>query len=116
LSRSRTLYRRDDLTDLMPLGQMEPHALAGQSYRLVLTATLVTRVFGNRVTNAALSEGGYVQWTGENDWWKPSGRVYFSPGDADPPPVEVAEARAHFCVLRRAVDAFGATSRVAYDA
>lgn len=115
VGRSRTLYRRDDLTALLPLGFAQAQALPGESYRLALTPGLIARVFGSTVTDPMLAEGGYVQLAGQPDWWVPSGRVFYSPGDADLPAQELAEARAHFYLPRRAVDALGGGSRVAYD-
>lgn len=41
----RTLYRRDDLTGLLRLGDLQPLALAGESYRLAFTPGLLTQVF-----------------------------------------------------------------------
>ncbi|MEV7026813.1 SpvB/TcaC N-terminal domain-containing protein, partial [Kitasatospora sp. NPDC093558] len=41
----RTLYRRDDLTALLPLGHAEPRALPGESYRLAFTTKLIATVF-----------------------------------------------------------------------
>ena len=116
VERTRTLYRRDDLTALLPLGGAQSGALPGESYQLALTPGIVTRVFGSRVTDATLLEGGYVRPPGEADWWIPSGRLFYSPGDADTPAAELAEARAHFYQVRRAVDPFGAVSRITYDA
>ncbi|HEX8138507.1 MAG TPA: SpvB/TcaC N-terminal domain-containing protein [Pyrinomonadaceae bacterium] len=117
VERSRTLYRSDDLTMLLPLRVIGSQALPGETYRLALTPGLITRIFGPaRVTNAILFEGGYVRPPGEANWWIPSGRVFYSPGDADAPAQELAEARAHFYQPRRAVDPFGAVSRVTFDA
>ena len=36
----RTLYRRDDLTGLLPLGDLQPLALPGESYKLAFTPGL----------------------------------------------------------------------------
>ncbi len=113
VERSQTLYRSDDMAALLPLGVIESHALPGESYRLALTQGLITRIFGTRVNGAILAEGGYVQRSG--DWWIPSGRIFFSPGTADTPSQELAEARAHFYLPRRLVDPFGATSRTDHD-
>jgi RHS repeat-associated protein len=115
---TRTLYRRDDLEGLLALGELEPLALPGESYRLALTAGLVTRVFGTLVPNATLTEGGYVQLPGSggsSDWWIPSGRTFYSPGDTDSSAKELGEAHGHFYLPRRAVNSFGAVTRVAYD-
>jgi RHS repeat-associated protein len=113
--RSQTQYRSDDLTALLPLGTVHSLGLPGESYRLALTQGLTARIFGARVNDAILLEGGYVRLAGQNDWWIPSGRVFYSPGDADSPVQELAAARAHFYKPRRAVDPFQAVSRVDYD-
>ncbi|WP_068923245.1 SpvB/TcaC N-terminal domain-containing protein [Planobispora rosea] len=42
---SRTLYRRDDLDGLLPLGVLQPLALPGEDYRLALTPGLLAQVF-----------------------------------------------------------------------
>jgi RHS repeat-associated protein len=116
VERTRTLYRSDDLTALLPLRTAGSNGLAGESYHLVLTPGLITRVFGARVTDAILIEGGYFRPAGETDWWIPSGRNFYSAGDGDSPAQELAEAKAHFYRPRRTVDPFGAIARVAYDA
>ena len=41
----RTLYRRDDLTGLLSLGDLQPLALPGESYKLAFTPGLLTEVF-----------------------------------------------------------------------
>lgn len=115
VERTRTLYRRDDMTALLPSRSLESNALPGESYRLALTPGLITRIFGARVTDAILLEGGYVHPPGETDWWIPAGRIFYSPGDADTPAQELAEARAHFYQVRRAVDPFAAIGRITYD-
>jgi RHS repeat-associated protein len=116
VARSRTLYRSDDLTALLALGQLQSGARPGESYHLALTPRLVSAVFGALVPGATLSEGGYVQLGGDPGWWVPSGRVYFSPGDSDTAAQELANAQSHFFLPRRHRDPFGAISRVSYDA
>ena len=80
----RILYRSDDLTSLLPPGQVQPLALPGQSYTAALTPGLLTAIFGTLVTAATLTEGGYVQLPGETGWWMPSGQVFYSPGRQRP--------------------------------
>ena len=111
----RTLYRRDDLTALLPPAQLQPQALTGESYQAALTPGLLSAIFGTLVPAATLTEGGYVQLPGETGWWTPSGRVYYSPGDSDTPTQELANALGQFFLPRRAVDPFGAISRAGYD-
>jgi RHS repeat-associated protein len=115
VSQGRTLYRSDDLTGLLPLGQVQPLAISGESYTAALTPGLLAGIFGTLVPPATLSEGGYVQLAGESGWWMPSGRTFLSPGDGDTPAQELANALQQFFLPRRAVDPFGAISRVAYD-
>ena len=111
---SRTLYRADDLTGLLPLRTLQSRGLPGETYTLALTHGLLDRIFGDRVDDALLAEGGYVRLDGA-DWWRPSGRIFYSPDDTDTPAQELAVAHTHFYRPRRAVDAFGAISRVDYD-
>jgi RHS repeat-associated protein len=108
-------YRTDDLSALLPLGQLQPRALIGQSYTAALTPGQLSAIFGALVPAATLTEGGYVQRPGSSNWWIPSGRLYYSPGDTDTPAQELAYALAHFFVPCRAVDPFGATARAGYD-
>ena len=56
-----------------------------------------------------------MELASESGWWVPSGRVYFSLGDADSPATELAAATSSFFMPRRAVDPFGAIARVEYD-
>lgn len=113
VDRTLTVYRRDDLEDLLPPGQLQTLALPGDAYRLALTTGLIDRIFGDRVSDATLIEGGYVQRGA--DWWIPSGRVLYSPGDGDTAATERGEARNHFYQPRRFVDPFGGITRMAYD-
>ena len=115
VARQRIRYRSDDLTALLPQGQLEPRALPGESYQAALTPGLLSAIFGPLVPAATLTEGGYVQLAGETGWWMPSGRVFFSAGDADTPAVELASALGQFFLPRRAVDPFGAITRADYD-
>ncbi len=116
IGQTSTLYRSDDLTTLLPSGQMEPLALPGESYHAALTPGLIAGVFGALVPTATLTEGQYMQLTGQSSWWMRSGRVFYSAGDTDTPAQELAAAYAHFFMARRAVDPFGAITRVDYDA
>lgn len=112
---TRTLYRSDDLAGLLPPGTMESHALPGETYQLAFTPDLIARIFGSDVNDAMLAEGGHIQLPGSSDWWIPSGRIYFSPADSHSASQELAYAKLHFYLPHRAVDPFGAASRVGYD-
>ena len=98
----RTLYRRNNLTDALPLGDVQSLALPFESYKLAFTPGLVTAIYGARVTNAMLdTECRYVHSEGDANWWIPSGRMFFSPGSADTPAQELTYARQHFFLLHR---------------
>jgi RHS repeat-associated protein len=111
----RTCYRRDDLTDLLPLGALESLALPGENHRLVFTAGLIERVYGNRVNDAILEQCRYVRGEDQRTWWIPSGRVFYSPGLSDTPADEMAFARQHFFAAYRGRDPFGNTALTISD-
>jgi RHS repeat-associated protein len=139
----RTLYRRDELTGLMPLGQVTALGLMGESYKLALTPGLLSVVYKRpRVDDVPESlipipaevlagqggeQGGYVQsqiakadgrFPGSDPdecWWLPSGRSFFSADAAEMPVAELAVARQHFFVPRRYRDPFGQDTIVNFD-
>ena len=129
LAHARTRWRPDDLGTaagdadaLLPLGTLQPRAIAGESWTLALTPGLLAGALGGRADDATLAdEGRYVRLEGSDGWWAPSGRTYLSPGADDAPAVELAEARAHFFLPRRVRDpfhrpGFATESVVRYDA
>jgi RHS repeat-associated protein len=135
IERVRTVYRKDDLTALLSPGELGPLALPGESYKLAFTPGLLTKIYrrpldgvqppgspapesllpnpANVLGDQGEDEGGYVAMDG--GWWIPSGRVFHSPGAADPPDAELAEAQAHFFLPRRFRDLFGHDTIVDYD-
>src|SRR5262249_7740965 len=117
IERVRTRYRKNDLTDLLPLGAVESLALPGESYKLAFTRGLLTQVYGNRVTDSMLAtEGGYVHSEGDDDWWIPSGRSFYSQTASNTPAQELAFAQQHFFLQHRSCDPFGNSGLVSYDA
>jgi hypothetical protein len=112
----RTRYRKNDLTDLLPLGVLESLALPGETSKLAFTTGLLTQVYGNRVTDVMLAtDGGYVHSEGEATWWIPSGRMFYSPHVTDTPAQELAFAQQHFFLPHQARDPFGNTAFTGYD-
>jgi RHS repeat-associated protein len=103
----RTYYRRDDLTGPAQLCELQPLGLPFQSYKLAFTPGLVTRVYGDRVTDTMLAtDGRYVHTEGDANWWAPLGRIFYSPDPADTPAQELAHARQHFFLPHRHRDPF----------
>jgi RHS repeat-associated protein len=112
IEQARTLYRKDDLTALLPLGVLEPLALPGESYKLAFTLGLLAQVF-QRNSQALLpnpadvlggqgaDNGGYVDLDGNGCWWIPSGRVFLSPNSVDNAAPELDYARLHFFLPHR---------------
>jgi len=78
LSQLLHVYLSDDLSAALAYGTVESLALAYQSYAKAFTAAAFTAAFGSRATDAMLADGGYVQLTGDLDWWIPSPRQLFS--------------------------------------
>lgn len=140
----RTLYRKNDLTDLLPLGSFESLGLAGESYRLAFTQGLLTSVY-QRPRDGAPTEnllpapedvlggndadrGGYVvsqdlkaagvfpSADPDDHWWTASGQAFLSPNTTDTAAQELDSARKHFFLGFRYRDPFGHTTTVAYDA
>ncbi|MCB0184051.1 MAG: hypothetical protein KDE31_07300, partial [Caldilineaceae bacterium] len=137
----RTLYRADDMgragggnQTLLPLGELESLALPGESYRLALTPALLDEVYQRNGANLLPNpvpilrdEGGYVRSNDlkadgrfpardrNNQWWIPSGRVYFSRNENDAPTQELDQARQHFFMPVRFRDPFDEDTRILYD-
>jgi RHS repeat-associated protein len=118
----RTLYRKDDLTAFSPLGEVEPLALPGESYKLAFTPGLLAKVYKRGQENLLPSpatvlngDGGYVDLDGNGNWWIPSGRVFFHHDANASPAQELAYAQQHFFLPHRFRDPFGNSSLVSYD-
>jgi RHS repeat-associated protein len=117
IEHTRTLYRSDDLAGPLPLGRLQSRALPFAGYALAFTPGLVAQVYGGRVTDAMLeTEGRYVHSEGDDNWWIPSGEVFYSPDEGDAPAGELAHALRHFFLPHRFRDPFGTTTAVTYDA
>lgn len=128
LSKSRTLFRSDDLTGLLAAGKLESMAFAGESYTQAFTPGLldfyqkpnpessgeIENLILNVKETMGKKGGGYVNLDLDGNWWIPSGRSFFH-SQTVPSEVELAEGRKHFFLTTRAEDPFGNISRVTYD-
>ncbi|WAI00935.1 SpvB/TcaC N-terminal domain-containing protein [Methanogenium organophilum] len=140
----RTLYRRDDLSGLLPLGELHSLALSGESYKLAFTPGLLTQVFqrprsgqpaepllpdpaavlggqgGNRggylQSQALKADGRFPETDADDHWWIPSGQSFFTTNPLDAASTELAQARQHFFLPRRYRDPFGQDAFVDFDA
>ena len=139
LQAQRTHYRPDDLgatagdaLALLPLGELQPLALPGESYALALTPGLLHQTYrrdgvdllpdpATVLAGGGSERGGYRDLDGDGHWWTPSGRAFFSADRNASPEQERAEALAHFFLPRRMrgpfdTEAAPTESRVSYDA
>lgn len=117
LKRARTVYRKDDLSGPLPVGQVDPLALVYATYRLVHTPGLLAAIYSTKIsladlTNLLRTQGGYVDLDGDGCQWSPSPRLFYSADPAGPDP---AFARQHFYLPQGATDQWGNITRVRYD-
>jgi RHS repeat-associated protein len=116
----RTLYRKNDLSALLPAGKVESMALPGESCKLALTAGLLD-IFQAKASRGELSniltgpEAGYRDLDGAGRFWIPSGQAFYSPNPGDSAQQELPFARAHFFLPHRFQDPFGNNTVVAYN-
>lgn len=115
LKKTRTRYRSNDLAELLPLGHLQSLALPGENYGLATPATCLREKIGAHET-ALRTEGGYVDLDGDNEWWAPSGRVFYSHEAATHAAHELRHAAAHFFIPLRYADPFGNSTNVVLDA
>jgi RHS repeat-associated protein len=133
----RTLYRKDDLSGLLPPRGLESLALPGQSYKLAFTTGLLEKVYKRKLDPAAPfenllpdpsqvlggkgnDEGGYVDMEADGRWWIPSGLSFYSKTAESANPAataqaELTEARQHFFLQRKFADPFNKNRTVDYD-
>ena len=126
IAHQRQLYRSDDLTGALPLGEIGTRALSFESYQLALSEGLLTFPFEGRVTSTMLEdEAGYRRWQSVQQsyatpvaadqlaaedvpgWWMPSGRMEF---------VNPATASQRFFLPDKMNDPFGGETLIGYDA
>ena len=76
IEHSRTLYRADDCTAMLPLGHVHPLALPGESYNLAFTPDLLAQVF-HRTGESLLPDPANVlgRQTGDGGGYLPSQRL-----------------------------------------
>ncbi|CAA6807395.1 MAG: insecticidal toxin complex protein [uncultured Thiotrichaceae bacterium] len=131
-----TLYRKNDLSDLLDRGEIESMALPGESYQLAFTQGLLDQVYKRQrnetapvetlLTPEIVKEGGYVDFDKsdeqlkEKNWWIPSGKLLYHYDETNTETEvsaddELTAARQHFFLPRRFQDPFGHSAYVDYD-
>ena len=71
----QTIYLNNDLKTPLPLSQLDTLGFTYQTFKLAFTPSLVTNLYGTRVTNQMLIDAKYVQQDGVN-WWVPFRKKY----------------------------------------
>ncbi len=113
IGRARTIYRKDDLSGALPVGQADTLALVDATYRLSYTPGLISGIYGTKITPDDLaSQGGYDDLDGDGYQWAVSVRPFYSPDPASPDP---AYAQQHFYLACGATDPWGNVARAGYD-
>jgi len=131
-----TYYRYNDLSGPLPLGDLQSLALPFESYKLAFTPGLIAQVFQRNgqallpdpeavlladvANDKTADRGGYVNLVGDDNWWIPSGRVFYSPNTNDDAATELDDACKNFFLPHRYRDpfhtpAFNTETMVQYD-
>jgi RHS repeat-associated protein len=127
----RTIYRADDLSAPLPLRTAQARAIPFETYSLAFTSKLLASTYRRDAedlieANVLETEGGYVSRQTlvangsfpaadplrddkDDDWWMPSGRLFFSE-TPKAPAAELIDAEASFFLPCRAQDPFGKRS------
>ncbi|KAI4145966.1 MAG: hypothetical protein L6R39_003627 [Caloplaca ligustica] len=120
ISHSLALYRKNSLDGVLQPGELESLAIPSDAFTLAFSQAQMRRVFVDsgklsqpQLDKALEHEGGYQRI--HDQWWKPSGRTYFSTDPRHSASEELQYARQHFFVPRRAEDPFGTSSLIEYD-
>lgn len=113
LKHQRSIYRSDDLSGPLPLGRMESLALPYETYEKAIGPSLAKTIYidsgkvrDEQTLNEMMIESGFVHSEDDNDWWQPSGRVFFSPSSDHTSADELEFARQHFFTACRFRDPF----------
>ena len=138
----RTLYRKNDLTALLPLGVLESLALQGENYKLAFTSRLLTHIYHRQLNGPQLEnllpnpteiltgqgsdKGGYLlsqdlkiegffPKADANDcWWIPEGQTFYSTNE-DTAAQELALASQHFFLAKRYSNPFSKNTIATFD-
>ncbi|MFI0481123.1 SpvB/TcaC N-terminal domain-containing protein [Actinomadura sp. 9N215] len=102
IARTATTYHSDDLETELPHGRLGERALVWRTYQQVFAPGQVAALFGEgRVTDATLTQAGYVRRADDGVWWAPSHRAVPDP-ECYYQPVEL-------------IDQFSAAATIEYD-
>jgi hypothetical protein len=118
---NEVVYRRNDLSGLLPLGKLESLALPGQNYNLCLTPRILSTLHRddeNLLPDAATflpSKAGFVDLKNDGNWWAPSNLQFYNALVDASTSDEVQTAQLSFYLPQRITDPFGEGTIVRYD-
>jgi RHS repeat-associated protein len=122
IQHDRILYLKDDLSNALPLGEVETMTLPYESYELAFTPGLLNNIFidtgkisATDLYNVLANKGAYIDLDKDGHWWIPYGQVFYSPHAVHTTIQELTFAREHFFQPHRFCDPFGNTTTVNYD-
>ncbi|MCF2490256.1 SpvB/TcaC N-terminal domain-containing protein [Dyadobacter sp. CY347] len=119
IEHTRSLFLANDLSGLLPLGELQSRALPGESYALAFTDSLLDMLYGNKVDSAILETGRHTKL--DDQYWISSGRAWYQADlceNNDPdvsPAMDLAFARQNFFQPNLFVDSFGSATCLCYD-
>lgn len=78
----RSTYYRNNLTEALPLHQLESLALPYENYQMAYTPELLNDIFGAKANTLVMVEGKFIHGKDEynledGNWWVPSGKTLF---------------------------------------
>ena len=109
IEHTRTNYYQNDLSDFLPLHQLESLAIPFESYQLAYTPGLITDIYGVRVDDLLLEEGRFTHSEDDDNWWIRSGTVQFIIGTET-----VIDAQQRFYTPISYTDPYGSKTTVEY--
>lgn len=127
LEHARLYFRKNDLSEPLPLKQIQSMALPYQTQQIVYTPELLKREFVDtgKATQAELQkmvvdEARYIHSEGDMNWWTYSGLSFYSPRSKDSASQELEYAKSRFFQIHRYrdqfyTDSFKTESAITYD-
>ena len=109
IEHTRSIYYKDDLSNVLPLHQLESLAFPFENYQLAYTPELVSDIFGTKVNDDLLTEGKFSHSEGDNNWWIRSGSTQFKTTGENQ-----SDAQNRFYLPISYTDPYGAVTKVKY--
>lgn len=111
----QSIYYQNDLTAVLPLGQIESLGLSYENYQLAFTPDLLTRIYGAKLVAPypELVDAKYFDLNADGRWWIRSGLLEY----IDVPGGETfVDAQQRFYSALSYTDAYGTETTVQYRA